>query len=181
MATERFGFIREKLDIKLLILYVLDFLPAKVSFQELSDLVLIDGGFDYFEYSQCLSELTVSGHVSVDGDWYRITEIGSAHLNTVVSSLPYSVKAKAKKQAEPTLRRMEREALVGASHSMAESGVCTVRLSLSDDMGKILDLSLLTDSEEKALSMEEYFRKNAESVFHQMIRLLTPEDSKREE
>ena len=46
---DRLGFIHEKFDIKILILFVLRRLPAPVSFEELSELVLIDDGFDYFD------------------------------------------------------------------------------------------------------------------------------------
>ena len=46
---ERFGFIHEKLDIKLLILFVLRRLPAPIDAESLSDLVLIDGGIGYFD------------------------------------------------------------------------------------------------------------------------------------
>ena len=54
---ERFGFIHEKLDIKLLILFVLRRLPAPIDAESLADLVLIDGGIGYFDYKECLAEL----------------------------------------------------------------------------------------------------------------------------
>ena len=54
---EGIGFIHEKLDIKILILYILNHLPAAVDAQTLSDLVFCDNGIGYFDYSDCLAEL----------------------------------------------------------------------------------------------------------------------------
>ena len=47
---EGLGFIHEKLDIKILILYILNHLPAAVDAQTLSDLVFCDNGIGYFDY-----------------------------------------------------------------------------------------------------------------------------------
>ena len=53
---EGLGFIHEKLDIKILILYILNHLPAAVDAQTLSDHVICDNVIGYFDYSDCLSE-----------------------------------------------------------------------------------------------------------------------------
>jgi hypothetical protein len=173
---ERFGFIHEKLDIKLLILYVLRKLPDKVSFTELIELVMIDGGFDYFEYVQCLTELEETGHVEHIGDCFQITEKGIDHCDAVSSSLPFSVRRLADEVIEPILERMRRDALIGTKHENLPGGVCMVTLSLSDGVGDIVKLSLLTDGETQAASMEKYFRANAEPLYHKLIALLTPEN-----
>lgn len=173
---ERLGFIHEKLDIKILILYVLRQLPARVSFTQLTDLVMIDDGFDYFEYTQCLAELVGTGHVECEGDYYRITKKGDEHGETVLSSLPFSVRRKADAHAQPLVEKMKRDALIGTSHSASPDGGCLMKLSLSDGMGDILKLTLLTAGEEQALAMENYFRSDAESLYHKIIDLLTPED-----
>ena len=67
---ERFGFIHEKLDIKLLILFVLRRLPAPIDAERLADLVLIDGGIGYFDYKECLAELVNTAQIAEteDGD-----------------------------------------------------------------------------------------------------------------
>ena len=172
---DRFGFIHEKLDIKILILFALKMLPERVSFEQLSELVMVDDGFDYFEYSQCLSELVKTGHIEQDGNYYKITEMGVEHGNTVESSIPYSVRKKAEKTARPLIEKMKRNALIGTSHQMLENGGCMVKLSLSDGVGEIVTLSILTAGEEQAKAMEDYFRSDAENIYHKFIRLLTPE------
>ena len=53
----RLGFIHEKLDIKILILFILRRLPGEVEPETLCELCQCDGGIDYFDYSDCLSDL----------------------------------------------------------------------------------------------------------------------------
>jgi len=91
---DRLGFIHEKLDIKILILFVLRRLPGPVSFETLSDLVMVDEGFDYFEYSQCLTELVSTGHVEQNENNYSITKIGAENGDTVENSIPFSVRTR---------------------------------------------------------------------------------------
>lgn len=172
---DRFGFIHEKLDIKIFILFVLNLLPDGVSAHQLSDLVMIDDGFDYFEYSQCLAELVETGHIEQEGNTYKITPMGSDHCSTVASSIPYSARSKAERTAKPLVEKMKRDALIGASHKITADGACQMRLSLSDGVGDILKLTILTSGEEQASEMEAYFRKNAEGLYHEIIRILTPE------
>ena len=170
---DRLGFIHEKLDIKILILFILRRLPAPVTFEVLSDLVMIDEGFDYFEYSQCLAELVQTGHVEQNENKYKITTIGAENVDTVESGIPYSVRAKAERKAQPLISRMKRDNQIVASHEIQSNGLPKVQLSLSDGLGSILSLSILASDEEQAKSIEKYFRSDAENVYHKIIKLLT--------
>ena len=75
---DRFGFIHEKLDIKILILYILNQLPSPVDAQTLSELVFCDDGIGYFDYSDCLAELVETNHIEEKRGKYRITEKAAA-------------------------------------------------------------------------------------------------------
>lgn len=170
---DRLGFIHEKLDIKILILFILRRLPAAISFETLSDLILIDDGFDYFDYVQCLSELVDTGHVSHSDGVYKITAKGVEHGNTVESSIPFSVRSKAERNAKPLIEQMKRDALIGTSHELLSDGGCMVKLSLSDGVGEIFSLSILTSGEERAQIIEKNFRSGAEGFYLKITELLT--------
>ena len=173
---DRFGFIHEKLDIKILILFVLRRLPGPVSFETLSDLVMVDEGFDYFEYSQCLAELVRTGHVEQNENSYRITKIGAENGDTVESSIPYSVRAKAERKAEPVITKMKRNNQIVTSHETQSNGLPKVKLSLSDGLGNIISMSVLASTEEQAKNIEKNFRADAEGIYHKIIKLLTNYD-----
>lgn len=173
---DRLGFIHEKLDIKILILFVLGRLPGPVSFETLSELVMVDEGFDYFEYSQCLAELVRTGHVEQSENSYRITKLGSENGETVESSIPYSVRAKAERKAQPLIAKMKRDNQILTSHQKAENGGCKVSLSLSDGIGNIIAMTLLAADDDQAKLMEKNFRADAENVYHRIIALLTDEN-----
>ena len=89
---EEYGFIREKLDIKLLILYILRRLSGGVDISTIFEICRVDGGVGYFDYSDCLSELTETGLIAYDEDngRYMITPKGADDIDQVGSSLPFS-------------------------------------------------------------------------------------------
>lgn len=64
----RFGFIHDKLDIKLLVLYIMDRVAAPIDFATLTDLSMCDSGMDYFQFAEAAAELADSGHLDRQGD-----------------------------------------------------------------------------------------------------------------
>lgn len=170
---ERFGFIHEKLDIKILILFILRQLPLSINLEELAQLVLVDDGFDYFEYTQCLAELVDTEHVDSSDDGYKITQKGVENGESVESSIPFTVRTKALEKAKPIIERMKRDALIGTSHKELAKGGCMTKLVLSDDVGSMMSLSILTADEQQSNEIEEHFRKNAEDIYQKIIEMLT--------
>lgn len=98
------GFIRDKLQLKLLILYILSHLDQAADLPELTDLVLCDEGVDYFSFTDALSELVETGHVAHADNLYAITSKGREHLQVCESNLPYSVRMKCDKNTEAVNR-----------------------------------------------------------------------------
>lgn len=169
---ERRGFIHDKLDIKLLILFVLRRLPAEIDAERLADLVLIDGGIGYFDYKECLAELADTAQVEEREDGYLITAKGSRNGEILESSLPYSVRVKAERAAAPVIEEMRRSAMILANHEVGEGGV-TVYLAMDDGLGKIFDLKILAADEQQAKHIEKNFRKNAEGFYQRFIEELS--------
>lgn len=170
---DQHGFIHEKMDIKLLILYVLNLLPAPVDAIQLSELVFCDDGIGYFDYSDCLAELTESGQITIQNGAYQITEIGSKNIETVESSLPYSVRTKARKITKPLADRMRRAALIIARHTEQQDGTFQVELAVTDGVSNLLSMQIMSPSEETAKAMERSFQNRAESIYHDIVHILT--------
>lgn len=170
---ENFGFIRDKLDIKILILFILQRLPETVDAETLANLVMCDDGVGYFDYAQALSELADTGHVEEPDGGYRITEKGIRNGSTIESSIAYSVRIKAERAAQAVAARMKRNAMIHTEHSLSAEGAVTVELGLADGVGDIAQLRLLVDSPEQAEKIEKNFRENAEKYYNSMIEMLT--------
>ena len=171
---ENIGFIRDNLDIKILILFVLEKLPAPVDAIVLSELVLFDKGFTWFEYSDCLADLVSSGlAVQTEDDRYEITDNGRNTISYVASSLPYSVRAKADRLAAPVAAILRRSRMIETYSEQAQDGNFTVSLRLSDGMGELISLRLAVPDSETAEKIENRFRSDAENITNQILQILT--------
>ena len=168
---DRLGFIHEKLDIKILILFILRRLPGTVERDMLSDFTQCDGGVGYFDFSDCLSELVDTGLVTESPEGYRITEKGAQAGETVESSLPYSVRKKAEKLLAPEAERLRRLAMLTAEHEVTDNG-CFVTLAMDDGKGEIIRMRLLCSGEEQAKRIEEGFKRSAEEIYGKIIVML---------
>lgn len=165
---ERLGFINDKLDIKILILFVLRRLPAEIDSERLADLILIDGGVGYFDYKECLAELVTTAQIEDDDGLIKITAKGSRNGEILESGLPYSVRVKAEKTLSPVAEEMRRSAMILANHEITEGGI-TVYLAVSDGIGTIFDLKILAADEEQAKKIERNFRRKAEEYYNRFI------------
>lgn len=177
---ENLGFIRDKLDIKILILFILEKLPGSVEPLVLSDLTLLDGGFTWFDYTDCLAELVKTGHVLEKDGKYEITEKGRRNVNTVASSLPYSVRAKAERLTAPVAATMRRSSMIETADEPGVNGGKTVSLRLSDGVGEIISLRLAVPDEAQAQRIEAQFREKAEEIYNQIIEIFIETDSETE-
>lgn len=169
---ENFGFIREKLDIKILILYILRRLPGAVDPETLLELCQCDEAIGYFDWSDCVSELVETGHVTESDEGYTITEKGERNADAVESSLPYSVRVKVTKLLGPVEERIRRAAMIVARHENGAHGT-TVELAMSDGMGEVMHLRMLCSGEEQARKIEKAYRRQAESYYQKIMELLS--------
>ncbi len=168
----RYGFIHEKLEIKILILFLLRRLPRPVDMDTLTDLTMCDDGISFFDFADCVAELRASGHIEEIPDGWRITNKGRENGEITEGSLPYSVRIRAERGAASVAREQQRDELVTTARELRARGGCTVQLNMSDGEGSVFSLKLLCGSEEEAETMQKNFRKNAESLYSRVTELL---------
>jgi len=171
----RLGFIHDKLNIKLLILYILRRLPEPITFDTLSELTLCDDAISYFDYSECVAELREGGQLKAENGLYSITDEGRKNVDTIGTSLPYCVRIRAQKSTTALAVKQKRDSLIETQHKARVRGGYTVSLSMDDGLGPVIALELLAGTEEEAFALEKNFRTNAESLYGKIMMLLLDE------
>ena len=174
----RVGFIRDKLDVKLLILYLLDRVVAPIDFASLTDLSMCDSGVDYFIFAEAVSELLESKHIAKNNELYSITEKGHSSSLDCESSLSLVIRRRCDERLAPLNARLRRDAQVQSSVTQNKNGSFTLSLSLDDDMGNLMNVSLTAVSETQCDQMARYFQANPEKVYRTLLFTLLQDDSK---
>lgn len=170
---KNFGFIHDKLDIKILILFILRRLSAPVPIGQLTELTMCDSGISYFDFTDCVGELVASEHIRLEDNKYSLTEKGRRNGEITEVNLPYSVRMKAEESTSVLRTEQNRDAMIKTSHTQNLSGEdCAVKLSLSDGVGEIVSMELFAANETQALNLEKGFRKNAEKIYNALIELI---------
>lgn len=173
-----FGFIREKLDIKILILFLLRRLPEPVTFDELTGLSMCDDGISYFDFADCVADLVKTEHIALADGKYTLTEKGERNSAVTENNLPLTVRMEAERSAHELRTALDRSSLITTSRETKAGGGVTVSLSMSDGIGDVVSMELLTTNERQAIALEKGFRKGAERIYNELIELILREGAK---
>ncbi len=167
------GFIKSEMDLKVLILFILCRLPEPVHRDALTETTLLcDNAIGYFDFTDCLADLVRTGHISAQKEFYSITEKGRLNGEATESGIPYSVRIRAERAAATLAAALQRDSMIKASHELRARGGFTVHLSMSDGIGPVLSLDLLTGDDRQSKAMEANFRDHAESIYARIVDLL---------
>ena len=170
------GFIHDKLELKFLILYIAARVIEPIPFDTVLDLTLCDDAIDYFDFSECLADLVKTEHLTLSEEGlYTITEKGLKNSQICETSLPYSVRLRCDKNLAACNRKLRRKSQVKASWDKRPNGTYTVKLSLDDDVGNVMDLKLMAVQDNMAQVFIEHFQKNPERIFTEVMKLMLAE------
>lgn len=170
--TGNFGFIHEKIEIKILILFIMRRISEPIDFEVLTKLTMCDDGIGYFDYMECVAELVKTGHLRLDDGKYSITAKGIHNGDVTENSLPFTVRMNAENEVSKLRVVHDRNSMIKTSHKMGADGGCIVDLALSDGIGEIVKMELFAYDAEQALALEKGFRKNAESIYNALIEMI---------
>ena len=180
---DRFGFIRDKNDIKYLILYVMSLLNRPLPLDQIAECSMCDDGFGYFEFCDAFAELERDGNISRDGGTpvlYELTENGKAAAQVFYKTLPTPVQERARLLAAKLGASILRNAVVRTGHEALADGSVRVRLGYMDGDDPVFSFELLVGSVRQAVTYEENFRRHAEKMYDGILCVLTndysPED-----
>ncbi len=169
----RQGYIHDKLDLKMLELYLLARAAGPIAPDVLTDLVRRHEGVNYFEFTEATAELVNTGHLVRTEEGYLITEKGRTKSAACESSLPYSVRRRCAQDLAPVNAALRRNAQVRGEKLYKEDGSITVRMTLDDDGGNLLTIELLCPTEEQADRLIAGFRAKPEQVYNDVLEALS--------
>jgi hypothetical protein len=169
------GFIHSKLDIKLLVLYLTSRLAGPVDFATLTDLTLCDDGADYFQVAEVISELVESGHLTLSGELYQITDKGRRNIADGESSLSPVIRKRCDQRLAPLNNAIKRSAQVRTEMRQTQENSWQVRLMLDDESDNLFSLSLLAPSEETGKRIADGFRTHPERIYNGILGILLDE------
>ena len=172
----RTGFIHDKLDIKFLVLYLMNRVAAPVPFTTLAELAFCDDGVEYFDFAASVAELVETGHLKLEDERYAITEKGRRNGRICESSLAFSVRRKCDRNLAKINGVLRRDAQVRTEILPREDMGVTLRLILDDQKGNLMTLDMLTVSEEQANRLAEKFRATPEKLSASILQVLLDED-----
>lgn len=175
----RHGFIREPEEIKYLIMYCLSFMPFAVSENDILDMVLVDEGFGYFEFSEAFLQLQDTRHVSqvttAEDKEYILTPKGFELIDYMSRQLPSTVRDKAEKAAMRVMSKIRRDGTLKVGHRQNGDGSYTVTLQIRDKNTQHLSLEMMVMTQRQCALIEDNFKRNAENVYLSIIQLLSGE------
>ena len=169
----RYGFIHDKLDIKLLVLYIMDRVAAPIDFAMLTDLALCDGGVDYFRFAEASAELLESGHLAQDGEFYAVTDKGRRACAAGESSLSPVVRRRCDQRLAPLNQALKRKAQVRTELRPRSDGY-DVCLMMDDDQGSLFSLTLLAPSREDGQRIADQFLRRPDRIYNGILGVLLP-------
>ena len=177
----QFGFITDKLEIKLLILYIASRLAGPVPFEVLQELSMCDDGVDYFGFSECLADLVRTEHLTLSEDGlYAITEKGRHNSAVCETSIAYTVRMQVEKDLVSHNEQIKRRNLVSAKMEPRSKGGYTVTLGLSDELDDLMKLELMVTREEMARDLQRRFQANAEVLYSKILSVLYEEEKSKD-
>ncbi len=169
------GFIHDKLDTKLLVLYIMDRVAAPIDFSTLTDLSMCDSGVDYFQFAESVSELTDSGHLDQRGEFYAITDQGRRVCAAGESSLSPVIRQRCDRRLAPLNQALKRKSQVRAQVREQPQGF-DVCLSMDDDQGSLFSLTLLAPTREDAQHIADSFLDHPDRVYNGLLGALLTGD-----
>lgn len=169
------GFLQDKLDIKMLELYILARAAGPMDPDQLAELALSNEEVSYFDFAESTAELVERGNIVLEEEGYVITEKGRVNAAACESSLPYSVRRHSDEALVPINDILHRKALVKGEKVERPDGSIAARMCLNDDNGNLLTLELLCPSAEQADKLISAFREKPEKIYNIILTTLSEE------
>ena len=182
MEAEPKGFLHTKLDVKVLILFILARIDTPLSAQEIYEVAYQDDSLNYFTLAESLPELVESGHLETDpAGKYLITEKGRQQGSDVEDSLAVPVVQKVSAAIADKLTQLRRDHFITTTVTQNDQGYWIATLNYQDDGMPMMSLSLMAPNESLGHKMAANIKRHANTLYKQNLDLAIESPKKRSE
>ena len=162
---EHLGFIHDMMDVKVLILFVMNRVIYPVGEQKIYELCLQDDRVSYFDVLQAIPELVASGHLEQTDDGLVITPKGKEACEQTEDSIAWPVRQRADRAVERFNREIRRESFIRTEIIEQPSGDYLAVMSLDDELGRLMTLELTAPSARQARQFTRAFHACSDRLF----------------
>lgn len=168
---ERRGFIHDMLDVKILILYVMDRVMYPVDAQKIYELCYQDDCLSYFDVVQAIPQMVASGHLLQQEDGsYAITEEGKQTLAVTADSIAFPGPAAGGKCGGAVQSPDSAQQLWSGTEILPRpAGDFSVVMGLDDEFGNLMTLELVAPTRAQARKLEQAFSQKAEQLYQSIM------------
>ena len=167
------GGLTSDFEVKLLICFLLDSIQQPLTFDQLNDILQNTGFVNYFEFTESMSELEKSGHISFttseEGEkQYSVSKVGSVAAQTFSKSLPLTVRDKTLESAQKMIAADQCMDKVEIDYQEADDGYI-LHLVMKDIGSDLLDLKMFLPSEEECVLLREKIRQDPAGFYEKFL------------
>lgn len=169
---ERHGFIRDMLDVKVLILYVMARVWAPIDADTVYALCYQDECLSYFDVKEALPQLVQSGHLDEHNRRYAITEKGREQGAVTADAIPYPVLQRAAAAVDEYNKAQQSAGSIRAEVIRHDPQNVSTVMTITDGRCNLLQLELAAPNVQQAERLAETFRAHSSEIYSKVLHAL---------
>jgi hypothetical protein len=179
MNREFESVMRDKTDIKIFVLFLLDNINYPLDYTTINNLIIENGYVGPFDFAEAFSELTEAGHIlgeTVDGEqYYMISESGTRLAKELHNTIVESAKNAGLKSAAKLLSLEKSGAKISVTCDEREDKKYELTLKIIDRSGELFSLKMRLSSMAQAEKMRKRFEEAPEKIYLSVMASFTGE------
>ena len=166
------GGLTSSTEIRILLCYLMQSVPAPLSKAELEKALLGEELVNYFELADSLSALCSGGFASEENERYTLLPAGKEIAATLAHDVPLSVRETAVRAGVLAQQFARKEAQHKATISSAQNGY-TVHCSIEDMGSEVFSCSLYLPDSASAALVKNQFIEHGDQIYQLMLACIT--------
>lgn len=162
---------------KLIILYIISKLTKSVTNLQIVDIILDVTGIDYFTLQGILIDLNEKGLISLfyqeETRYYKITEEGTALLDSLISLVPDFIISRVAKKVDGESRAIKQKSVIYADYFPEEDDRFIVKCRIVEGGKKTIEFELSVPTKDQAIDICNKWYSNPSKYYLDIIKMFS--------